>query len=44
MVRYTEKYVKFETHYVGHGIWQETVKNDEYEKYTTVGPELWKVN
>ena len=34
MGRYTEKHVKFETHSVGHVIWQETVKNDEYQKYT----------
>ena len=30
----TEKRGKCDTHTVGPGIWQETVKNMKYEKYT----------
>jgi len=33
-VRNTEKYEKWETHTVGTGLWQETVKNLKNEKYT----------
>jgi hypothetical protein len=34
MVRNTEKWAKLETHTIGPGIWQETLKNVKYEKYT----------
>ena len=34
MTNNTEKSVKLEPHTVGHGILQETVKNDKYDKYT----------